>query len=558
VANGLTRRLRRGKATNETAPAPVEDSEAETSTDAIETPGQDVDAAASAAAEPAQPKRARVSDQWGARARFGAWLGRPMTSFHLIIAVASLLTTLGLIMVLSASGVRSYGADGSAWVIFGKQVLWTVIGLIACYASLRMSVRFIRRVAFTGYVATVILLVLVLVPGIGNLANGSRKWFVIAGFSMQPSELAKIAFAIWGAHLLAARRLERASLRELLIPLVPAAVIALALIVAQPDLGQTVSLGIILLALLWYAGLPLRVFVTSLFAVFMAGAILAMSAGYRSDRVRSWMNPENDPQDTGYQARQAKYALAHGGIFGDGLGQGVAKWNYLPNAHNDFIFAIIGEELGFIGAFGLLVLFGLFAYTGMRIARRSADPFLRLLTATTTMWVLGQAFINIGYVIGILPVTGIQLPLISAGGTSTAATLFMIGIMANAARHEPEAVAALRAGRDDKVNRILRLPLPEPYSPTRLEAFRDRKRARPKSAESSRKGAGAPGRKTSRKADAPLRAALPRTAGRPARQTGGTARSRARHHGSGQRRVSQAAGQRQPRRARALEGQRYG
>ena len=170
----------------------------------------------------------------------------------------------------------------------------------------------------------------------------------------------------------------------------PAAVIALALIVAQPDLGQTVSLGIILLALLWYAGLPLRVFGASLLAVVVAGAILAMSAGYRSDRVKSWLDPENDPQDTGYQARQAKYALAHGGIFGDGLGQGVAKWNYLPNAHNDFIFAIIGEELGFVGAFGLLALFGLFAYTGMRIARRSADPFLRLLTATTTMWMLGR------------------------------------------------------------------------------------------------------------------------------------------------------------------------
>jgi cell division protein FtsW len=560
VGNALTRLLGRGKNTTDTAaePAPADD---DATDDAVEAKTERAAKAEKKADKPQKPDKA-AAKEGGSHNRFGAWLGRPMTSFHLIIAVAGLLTTLGLIMVLSASGVRSYDADGSAWVIFGKQVLWTVIGLIACYASLRMSVRFIRRVAFTGYVVTVILLVLVLVPGIGNLANGSRKWFVVAGFSMQPSELAKIAFAIWGAHMLAARRLERASLRELLIPLVPAAVIALALIVAQPDLGQTVSLGIILLALLWYAGLPLRVFVTSLMAVFVAGAVLAMSAGYRSERVRSWINPENDPQDTGYQARQAKFALAHGGIFGDGLGQGVAKWNYLPNAHNDFIFAIIGEELGFVGAFALLVLFGLFAYTGMRIARRSADPFLRLLTATTTMWVLGQAFINIGYVIGILPVTGIQLPLISAGGTSTAATLFMIGIMANAARHEPEAVAALRAGRDDKMNRILRLPLPEPYSPTRLESVRDRKRARPKSAEPSRKGAGAPPRKAprkaSRKADAPLQPPLSRTAGRPARQTGGNSRSRARHHGSGQRRVSQAAGQRQPRRARALEGQRYG
>ncbi|SPM36310.1 Bacterial cell division protein FtsW, lipid II flippase [Mycobacterium rhizamassiliense] len=547
--------MRRGKGATDTAPAEqaaAEDTDAEPTTDAIATP----DETANKAAEPAKAQAA--DNERSPRARVGAWLGRPMTSFHLIIAVTALLTTLGLIMVLSASGVRSYGADGSAWVIFGKQVLWTIIGLIAAYAAMRMSVRFLRRLAFTGYVVTIILLVLVLVPGIGHLANGSRKWFVVAGFSMQPSELAKIAFAIWGAHLLASRRLERATLREMLIPLVPAAIIALALIVAQPDLGQTVSLGIILLALLWYAGLPLRVFGTSLLAVFMAGAVLAMSAGYRSDRVKSWLDPENDPMDTGYQARQAKFALAHGGIFGDGLGQGTAKWNYLPNAHNDFIFAIIGEELGFIGAFALLALFGLFAYTGMRIARRSADPFLRLLTATTTMWVLGQAFINIGYVIGVLPVTGLQLPLISAGGTSTAATLFMIGLMANAARHEPEAVAALRAGRDDKMNRLLRLAPPEPYTPPRIEAFRDRKRsaqqpARPP-AQVTRKGGKQPARKAAkssgRNAEPPLRPALPRTGARQGTRSG--------HHGSGQRYATAAAGQRQPRRARALEGQRYG
>ena len=360
-----------------------------------------------------------------------------MTSFHLIIAVAALLTTLGLTMVLSASGVHSYDEDGSAWVIFGKQLIWTLVGLFAFYSAMRMRVQTMRSLAFSGFALTIVLLVLVLIPGIGKEANGSRGWSVVAGLSMQPSELAKIAFAIWGAHLLAARRMERASLREMLIPLVPAAVIALALIVAQPDLGQTVSLGIILLALLWYAGLPLRVFLSSMFAVVVSAGVLAVSEGYRSDRVMSWLNPGADTQGSGYQAKQARFALANGGIFGDGLGQGTAKWNYLPNAHNDFIFAIIGEELGFIGAAGLLCLFGLFAYTGMRIARRSADPFLRLLTATATMWVLGQVFINVGYVIGLLPVTGLQLPLISAGGTSTATTLLIIGVMANAARHEP-------------------------------------------------------------------------------------------------------------------------
>ena len=449
-----------------------------------------------------------------------------MTSFHLIIAVAALLTTLGLIMVLSASGVYSYDEDGSPWVVFAKQVLWTLVGLVAFYIALRMPVQLMRSLAFSGFALTIVLLVLVLIPGIGKEANGSRGWFVVAGLSMQPSELAKIAFAIWGAHLLAARRMEHASLREMLIPLVPAAVIALALIVAQPDLGQTVSLGIILLGLLWYAGLPLRVFLSSLVAVVVSAAVLAMAEGYRSARVQSWLNPGADAQGSGYQARQARFALANGGVFGDGLGQGTAKWNYLPNAHNDFIFAIIGEELGFVGAVGLLCLFGLFAYTGMRIARRSADPFLRLLTATATLWVMGQVFINVGYVVGLLPVTGLQLPLISAGGTSTATTLLMIGIMANAARHEPEAVAALRAGREDRVNRLLRLPLPEPYVPTRTEALRDRLRTRPDKppAKAARKPDRKPAKDNRRK---------PHPADRPVRRSG--------HHGGG-RNVERADG----------------
>ena len=499
--------------------------------------------------------------------RFGAWFAGPLTSFHLMISVAGLLTTLGLIMVLSASGVHSYDEDGSPWSIFNRQLLWAAVGIFACWFALRLPVRLMRATAFFAFSVTIVMLIAVLIPGIGRMANGTRGWFVIGGLSMQPSELAKIAFVVWGSHLLAARRMERASLREMLIPLIPAAVIALALIVAQPDLGQTVSLGIILLALLWFAGLPLKVFVSSLLAAVGAAAILAVSAGYRSARVQSWLDPGADTQGAGYQARQAKFALANGGVFGDGLGQGTAKWNYLPNAHNDFIFAIVGEELGFIGAFGLLALFGLFAYTGMRIARRSADPFLRLLTATATAWVIGQVFINVGYVVGLLPVTGIQLPLISAGGTSTATTLFMVGLMANAARHEPPAVAALRAGRDDRMNRLLRLPLPEPYLPARV--VRDRSRAPERTAVPAKA----------------VRKAKPGTKGKPAKKTGkrvpgtvtaagkqaktATKATTARGHQShqspaAQKRRGGAAkaqtkqGTGRSRRSRTLEGQRYG
>jgi cell division protein FtsW len=565
VANPLTRWLTRGRSRVDADAPPATPADSEAPTGPVQS-----------AAVPAVADATRKSRS--VRNPFGTWLSRPMTSFHLIVAVAALLVTLGLIMVLSASGVHSYDEDGSPWAIFGRQVMWTVVGLFAFYIAIRVPVSLMRRMAFPAFAVTIVLIALVLVPGIGHESNGSRGWFVVAGFSMQPSELTKIAFAIWGAHLLAARRMERASLREMLIPLVPGAVVALALIVAQPDLGQTVSLGIILLALLWYVGLPLRVFLSSLLAVMAAAAVLAVSEGYRSDRVRSWLDPAADSQGSGYQARQAKFALANGGVFGDGLGQGTAKWNYLPNAHNDFIFAIIGEELGLVGALGLLGLFGLLAYTGMRIAKRSADPFLRLLTAAATMWIIGQSFINVGYVIGLLPVTGIQLPLISAGGTSTATTLFMIGVIANAARHEPEAVAALRAGSDDRMNRLLRLPLPEPYSPTRVEALRDRLRTKPKQTPAAKakpkpaKAKPKPAKPAKQAKQAPKKRQTA-TARRPARIAAADGASRrSGHHGGGQRSTREAVGQpartggkisardggKPPRGKRALEGQRHG
>ncbi len=566
MAVNLRSRLRRRGSESNVATAPEAPEAAEAASAAeVESPPAGTPAAA--------PKAHR----FGPPKQFGAWLARPLTSFHLIVSIATLLVLLGLIMVLSASGVHSYDEDGSPWAIFARQVMWTLVGLAGFWVALRLKIKFLRRTALVAFSATIVMLVLVLIPGIGHESNGTRGWFVFGGLSMQPAELAKIAFVIWGAHLLAARRMEHASLREMLVPLIPAAVLALGLIVIQPDLGNAVSLGIILLALLWFAGLPLKVFVSSLLAALSAAAVLAVSAGYRSDRVQAWLDPNADAQGAGYQARQAKFALANGGVFGDGLGQGTAKWNYLPNAHNDFIFAIIGEELGFIGAFGLLALFGAFAYTGMRIARRSADPFLRLLTATATAWVIGQVFINVGYVIGLLPVTGIQLPLISAGGTSTATTLFMIGLMANAARHEPDAVAALRAGGDDRVNRLLRLPLPEPYLPSRVDALRDRLRSRSETAKPAKPAKPVkPVRKPPRPARRPDAPAAARTAkaGTPAPRRRGAGHHGGSEHqrGSGsprqavppvQRRTASAQGRERRghasgRDSRTLEGLRHG
>ncbi|KHJ72760.1 cell division protein FtsW [Rhodococcus sp. Chr-9] len=408
----------------------------------------------------------------GVRGRFGAWMARPLASFHLVVTIAVLLTVLGLVMVLSSSSVGAVAAAGSAYGLFTSQAIFAVLGMVIFYIALQIPVRVMRRFAFPAFAFSVVLLVLVLIPGIGTVSQGTRGWFVIAGISLQPAEIAKITLAVWGAHLLASRRGENSTLREMLVPLVPAALLVTGLIVLQPDLGTTVSIVIIVIALLWFAGLPLKVFLGIVGTAATLAVILALTAGYRSQRVRAFFNPGDDPQGAGYQARQAKFSLADGGLWGRGLGQSRAKWSYLPNAHNDFIFAIIGEELGFLGGVAVIGLFGLFAYVGLRIAMRSADPFLRLFTATATTWIIGQAFINIGYVVGLLPVTGLQLPLVSAGGTSTATTLLMFGLIANAARHEPEAIAALHAGQDGRFARLLRLRKPEAYRAGRSSAAR--------------------------------------------------------------------------------------
>jgi cell division protein FtsW len=184
-------------------------------------------------------------------------------------------------------------------------------------------------------------------------------------------------------------------------------------------------------------------------------------ASYRQSRITAFLNPDAaDPLGPAYQARQALYSLADGGLFGAGLGQGRAKWDYLPNADNDFIFAIIGEELGFVGAGAVIALFATLAYVGLRIAARSADPWIRVVAGTITVWMVAQATINIGYVVGLLPVTGIPLPLVSSGGTSLALALFSGGLLANFARHEPEAAAALRAHGQGRLARALQLPEP--------------------------------------------------------------------------------------------------
>ncbi|MCW0212555.1 MAG: putative lipid II flippase FtsW [Pseudonocardia sp.] len=392
------------------------------------------------------------------------WLRRPLTSLHLILAVFGLLTLFGLVMVLSASSVESLTQDGSSYSVFTKQVMFCLLGLVLFWVGLRIPPRRMRALAPVMLLLGILALVAVLIPGIGVVRNGSRAWFAFGSFSLQPSEGVKIALTLWGAHVLAARRKVMHRWKQALNPLVPVTLVVLTLLVLEPDMGMTVSMGIVLIALLYFGGAPMKL-IAAIAGGALAGAIvLGLTAGYRVSRITAFLSSDtSDPLGPAYQANQALYSLADGGLFGAGLGQGRAKWSYLPNAHNDFIFAIIGEELGLVGAFAVLALFATLAYTGLRIAARSTDPWLRLVVATSTAWLVAQASINIGYVVGVLPVTGLQLPLISSGGTSLVVTMFVFGIITNAARHEPEAVAALRSDGQGRIARLLRLPLPEPY-----------------------------------------------------------------------------------------------
>ncbi|MGH3568852.1 MAG: putative lipid II flippase FtsW [Pseudonocardia sp.] len=397
------------------------------------------------------------------------WLRRPLTSLHLVLGVFGLLTLFGLVMVLSASAVEAYTAGGSSYSVFSRQLLFCMPGLAMFWAGLRIPPKTLRALAPALLLMGIVSLVAVL--AVGDVRNGSRAWFELGSFSVQPAEAVKVALTLWGAHVLAARRAVLHRWKYALSPVVPVAVVLFTLLVLQPDLGMTISLGVVLVALLFFAGAPIRLLLAITVGGLAGTVILGLTAGYRASRITSFLSPATaDPLAAGFQARQALYSLADGGLFGVGLGQGRAKWSYLPNAHNDFIFAIIGEELGFVGAFAVLGLFATLAYTGLRIAARNTDPWLKIVVATSTTWLVVQAAINIGYVVGMLPVTGLQLPLISSGGTSLVVTMFVFGLLANAARHEPEAIAALRGQRRGqqgrgagRVARLLGLRPPQPY-----------------------------------------------------------------------------------------------
>ncbi|MDP9428590.1 MAG: putative lipid II flippase FtsW, partial [Actinomycetota bacterium] len=398
-----------------------------------------------------------------------AWLDGPTTSCQLVVGAAGMLLAIGLVMVFSASAIDAALNDQPAWRPGVDQLVFAVIGLVALLVAVRLPVGLVRRWAPLGLVVSAVLLVAVLVPGIGMKLNGSRAWIDLGFTQFQPSELAKLVFALWGAHILAMRD-RFLTVRTLLVPLLPVFAVLSFLLYLEPDFGGVVSLGLVLVGLLWAGGLPWRWMAGFAAAAAAAVVLMVAVAPYRMERVTAFLDPFADPSDTGFQAIRGFYALATGGLWGVGLGNSAMKWNLLPEAESDYIFAIIGEELGFLGCLVVVTLYGVLAWAGFRIARRTADRFVQLACVAITVWLVGQAALNMGYVVGLLPVTGLTLPLVSAGGTSLVLTLFIVGLLIRFARSEPEAVEQLRRTDRSRLSRWL-LPVPgqavEPVRPRR-------------------------------------------------------------------------------------------
>jgi cell division protein FtsW len=363
--------------------------------------------------------------------------GETTTEFVLLALTVGTLTTIGLVMTFSASFVQSALETGDAFGIFQRQLLWCLIGLPLLVAAALSDYRRWRRVAAPLLIVALIASALVLVPGIGIMAHGARRWISLGPVTFQPSELLKLALPLYAAAVLARqwRSVRAGSMRTLLLPAVPVTALAAALVMAEPDLETAALLVAIGGLVLYAAGLPGRIMAVGAGATLLGGALAIVSTPFRRARFAAWLDPMAHADTFGYQTVQGFIALGSGGWFGVGLGQGRGKWLYVPNAHTDFIFAIIGEETGLIGALVVLALFVVLAVVGTRAARRAAEPFGRLLATAITGWLLLQGGMNMASVVGLLPVTGVTLPLISFGSNSLVITMLALGILMSIARH---------------------------------------------------------------------------------------------------------------------------
>ena len=355
---------------------------------------------------------------------------RAHVEYHLLVLVTLGLVAFGLVMVYSASSARAMLAAGDPAYYLKRQALYALVGLAALAVLSRVDFRALRFAAAPLLGVSFVLLLAVLV--LGTEVNGARRWLSTGVIDFQPSELAKLALALWVAAFLA-RRPAPQTLADLVRPIGLVVGAACALILVEPDLGSALAIVIMVAAILLVAGTPVRTLATGSGIAGMLVLAAIWFEPYRRARIFSFIDPWHDPQGAGFQSVQAMIALGSGGIFGVGLGESVQKIYYLPEASTDMIFAIVGEELGLVGVLAVIGAFALFAYAGLNIALHCHDPFGKRLAAGLTALVCGQAAVNVSAVMGLAPLTGVPLPFVSYGGSSVVVGLASVGILLNIA-----------------------------------------------------------------------------------------------------------------------------
>ncbi len=386
-----------------------------------------------------------ITSRWQA---LRAALDQPLSSYYLLLGASALLLTIGLIMVLSASSVYSLRYYDDSYAVVKRQLLWVLLGLPAAWIASRLSPAWVRGLAWPAYLVSLSLLLLT--AFLGEERNGNQNWLAVGPLAIQPSEIAKLGLILWAANIYARKERRLGSVHHVMIPVVPGMLLATGLVVIGRDLGTALVLFAIMLGMLWVVGAPARLFIVCFAIVGTVAVFLAAMDAERLSRITTFADPFKDYHDTGWQPAHGLYALSTGGWFGQGIGASTQKWGDLPEAHTDFIFAVLGEELGLIGTLLIVALFFTIAFAALRVAMHTQDPFVRYMTFGIVVWLLGQMMINVGMVLAVLPVIGIPLPLVSYGGSALLPSLVALGLLIGFARREPDAARALAARKRNR------------------------------------------------------------------------------------------------------------
>jgi len=364
---------------------------------------------------------------------------RPVsTEFLLITSAALLLTGFGLVMVLSATSALDGGQNPFEHVL--KQGVFAVVGIPLMFVLSRAPMVFWKRIAWPALIFATLFQLLVYVPGLGVESYGNRNWVNIGGFQFQPAEFLKLTLALWMAAVLFRKRRLLTSWKHVFIPVVPVSILVIGAVLGGRDLGTVMILVLVVLGALFFAGIRLRMFIVPAVLAVAVVLVSAIGSENRMARITSLFNPDDAScyYTSCYQSLHGVWGLASGGLLGLGLGNSKEKYDWLPAAANDYIFAIIGEELGLIGCLVVLLLFALFAVGAFHIIRRTDDTFVRIVSGAITLWIVGQALVNIGVVLRIFPVLGVPLPFMSQGGTSLLSVLIACGVLLSCARTLPD------------------------------------------------------------------------------------------------------------------------